>query len=31
MPPHHCAIGRPDEVTAARHPVPRYDFGAEEG
>ncbi len=29
--PHHCAIGRPDEVTAARHPVLRYDFGAEEG
>ena len=31
MPPTTCAIGRPDEVTAARHPVLRYDFGAEEG
>ena len=26
--PHDCAIGRPDEVTAARNPVLRYDFGA---
>ena len=26
--PHDCPIGRPDEVTAARSPVLRYDFGA---
>ena len=26
--PHDCAIGRPDEVTAARSPILRYDFGA---
>ncbi len=26
--PHDCAIGRPDEVTAARNPILRYDFGA---
>ena len=25
--PHDCAIGRPDEVTAARAPVLRYSFG----
>ena len=25
--PHHCPIGRPDEVRAARTPVLRYDFG----
>ena len=24
--PHHAAIGRPDEVNAARHPVLRYVF-----
>ena len=24
--PHDCAIGRPDEVTAARNPVLRYEF-----
>lgn len=28
--PHHCVIGRPDEVKAARNPVVRYDFGAAE-
>lgn len=27
--PHRCAIGRPDEVTAARKPVLRYSFGEE--
>lgn len=26
--PHDCPIGRPDEVTAARSPILRYDFGA---
>ena len=26
--PHDCPIGRPDEVTAARSPVLRYDFDA---
>ncbi|MBQ6321748.1 MAG: aminomethyl-transferring glycine dehydrogenase subunit GcvPB, partial [Lachnospiraceae bacterium] len=26
--PHDCAIGRPDEVGAARHPVLRYQFEA---
>lgn len=26
--PHDCLIGRPDEVTAARSPILRYDFGA---
>lgn len=25
--PHDCPIGRPDEVTAARSPILRYDFG----
>lgn len=29
--PRACAIKRPDEVTAARHPVLRYFFEAEEG
>lgn len=24
--PHHCPIGRPDEVTAARDPILRYSF-----
>ena len=24
--PHHCPIGRPDEVTAARNPILRYHF-----
>ena len=24
--PHSCAIGRPDEVTAARKPIVRYEF-----
>ena len=24
--PHHCAISRPDEVTAARNPIVRYQF-----
>lgn len=24
--PHHCPVGRPDEVTAARNPVLRYSF-----
>lgn len=28
--PHNAVIGRPDEVTAARKPVVRFDFGAEE-
>ena len=28
--PHHAQIKRPDEVTAARNPVVRYDFGKEE-
>ena len=26
--PHDCPIGWPDEVTAARSPILRYDFGA---
>ena len=26
--PHDCAISRPDEVTAARSPIVRYDFDA---
>ena len=26
--PHDCPIGRPDEVTAARSPILRYDFDA---
>ena len=26
--PHHCPIGRPDEVTAARDPILRYNFEA---
>ena len=26
--PHDCPIGRPDEVTAARSPILRYDFSA---
>lgn len=26
--PHSCAIGRPDEVAAARKPVVRYDFSS---
>lgn len=26
--PHDCPVGRPDEVTAARSPILRYDFGA---
>ena len=26
--PNDCPIGRPDEVTAARSPILRYDFGA---
>ena len=26
--PHRCPVGRPDEVTAARHPVLRYEFEA---
>lgn len=25
--PHHCPVGRPDEVTAARNPILRYPFG----
>ena len=28
--PHHAPIGRPDEVTAARHPVVRYEVKEEE-
>jgi glycine dehydrogenase subunit 2 len=28
--PHNAQIKRPDEVTAARNPVVRYDFGKEE-
>lgn len=24
--PHHCPVGRPDEVTAARNPILRYTF-----
>lgn len=27
--PHHCVIGRPDEVKAARNPVLRYSWGDE--
>ena len=28
--PHHAPIGRPDEVTAARHPVVRFEVKEEE-